>query len=388
MVVSFLDYPYFPVGALHLKIAYLVFPFYLPFVLYMSRCSLDRRLLLYTAVFITCLIPSVLYSTALTISLSFLFGALVCVIVMWSFYELTKGLGHHTIDMMVWIYRCTIALTIPLVALGLQPLPHRGSFTLYEPSYWAIALIPYFCIVFHRLFAGRRKGAVLDSILILTAIVLSQSASMVLWCALSFLLLAIAMKRLRLKVVIAAVALGASALFGLYQLNDRAANFFDSVSAVSDWSHVLVAVAFIGGNRLQRTSEAFRAVLQHPMVGVGLGALVRYTTIHFNVNDFTVLGTSVADFDTSLPVTNMFLELWAESGILGLASFLLLIKYVFKMANIPALLALRVALCITLLSLVVESSYLRPYMWLLLGVILGYRKVCEQDLKRELRPLS
>ncbi len=379
MLVSFLDYPYISVGPLHLKMDYLVFPFYLFLMVYLKKFAIDRSLLTYSALLIVCVLPSVIWSTAVPVSLSFLLGLVICLIVMWSTYELTKRLGQDSIRIMIYFYRATILLTVPLVVLGLQPQSHRGSFTLYEPSYWAIALIPYDCIVFYRLLDRKQEKVLVDLMFILAAIILSQSASMVIWCVLSLLLLAVMMNRLHLKVVFLAAVCTALFLFGLYRLNDRTATLFDSIAAVSGWDNIFLLIAFVGGNRLQRAYEGYQAVLQHPFLGVGLGALVNYTSTHFNPNDFTVLGSSASDFDTNGPVTNMFLELWAESGIFGIASFLLLLRLVFKRTNTPEMQAFRVALWVTMLSLMIESSYLRPYMWLLLGVSLGYREVCELE---------
>ena len=84
------------------------------------------------------------------------------------------------VDMLVWFYRSTVIVTVPLFVLRLQP---RGHFTLYEPSFWAIALIPYYCIAFHKLLTAGKRAFAVDGLFILTAIIISQSASMVIWLA-------------------------------------------------------------------------------------------------------------------------------------------------------------------------------------------------------------
>src|ERR1700733_947775 len=367
--VCFLDYPAVPVGGAVLKVAYLVFPFIFAAVLLQNRLHVNKKHALLGALFVGCVMPSVVLSTDVSTSLKFLFGVIVCLAIMGSMYRLTRAIGLRTVGLLVWVYRITVIVTIPLRISGLQG---RGHFTFYEASYWAIALIPYYCIAFHRLLTGRKRAFIVDGMFIVTAILISESVTMVLWVILSFAGVLIAMKRVRIKYVLAAATV--FIVFGViaYEFNDRAQGIVYTVRNVDGLDSVLSIAMFIGGNRLQRVLVAYRAAHDHPLFGVGLGALKNFTDLHFRAADFSILGNSADDFDVSMPATNIFLEMAAECGIVGLLAFLVLLRFIFKQCkNKPAVIPFQVALWITMISLMIESSYLRPYVWMLYGISLG-----------------
>lgn len=371
--VCFLDLPAIPIGGSNLKIAYMVFPFIFLFVLSHNGLRFNRRHALLGAMFVASVLPSVVASTDIKISLEFLFGVGVCLLIMGSMYGLARAIGTRIVDMLVLVYRSTVIITLLLVVSRIE---WPGHFTLYEPSYWATALIPYYCIAFHRLLTVGKRAFYVDGFFILTAIVISTSASMVIWAALSLVGLLIAMNRLRIRHIL--VTSLSFAFFGLvlYQFNDRAKNAFDAIWNIADLDSISKIIMMVGGNRLQRVLVAYQALRDHPLFGVGLGTLKKYTDLHFSADDFSIAGTSAADFDTSLPATNILLELSAECGIIGLLAFLVLLRFIFKQSkNKPAVIPFRVALCVTMLSLMIESSYLRPYVWMLYGISLGLSRL-------------
>lgn len=378
MLVCFLDYPYIPAGPLNLKMAYLIFPLYVPLMLYLKKLMVDRSVLGHSVLLILCVVPSVLWSTDIAISLSFLSGTIVCIVIMWSVYELTKIIGVKTINVMVSFYRATIILTVPLVVLGIEP---RGCFTLYEPSAWAIAMIPYYCIAFERLLVSGKRAFIVDGLFILSAIVLSTSVSMVLWCALSFVALALITKRIKFRGILISSCVGVVFLLASYEFNARTGRIFESISGGGDWVNLIMFLTLVGGNRIQRAYMACQVAYDHPFVGVGLGALARFTGLHFNANDFEIMGRSAYDFDPKLPSTNIVLELTAEAGILGIVGFLSLFRFVFRSVRDPESVVFRVSLFVTMVALMTESSYLRPYMWLLFGIALGYGEVCAMNIE-------
>jgi O-antigen ligase len=377
--VCFLDYPVIPVGGSALKVAYLVFPFLFSFVLLHNDLRVNKRQALLGTLFVVGVLPSIVFSTDIKTSLAFLLGVGVCLMIMSSMYVLTRAIGMRTVGMLVWVYRITVIITVPLFVSGLQ---YRGHFTLYEASYWAIALIPYYCIAFHKLLTVGKRAFVVDGLFILTAIIISQSVSMVIWAVLSFIGLLIAMRMVRIRSVL--VATMTSSVLGViaYKFSARAEGIFDAIWNIADWDSVVSLLLLIGGNRLQRTLVAYQALHDHPLLGVGLGALKNFTDLHFRAGDFSLTGMSAMDFDTSLPATNVLLELAAECGIVGLLAFLLLLHFIFKQCkNKPAVIPFRIALWVTMLSLMLESSYLRPYVWMLYGISLGL-----SSLHAEIKP--
>jgi O-antigen ligase len=339
----------------------------------------NRKHALLGTLFVVGVLPSVVFSTDIKTSLQFLFGVGVCLIIMGSMYGLTRAIGMRAVGMLVWIYRITVIITIPLFVSGLQ---YRGHFSLYEASYWAIALIPYYCIAFHKLLKVGKRAFFMDGLFILVAIIISQSVSMVIWVILSFVGLLIAMRMVRIRYVIVAamtfVILGAVA----YKFSTRAEGIFDALWNIADWDSLVSLLILVGGNRLQRALVAYQAFHDHPILGVGLGALKNFTDLHFRAGDFSLTGMSAMDFETSLPATNVLLELAAECGIIGLLAFLVLLRFIFKQCkNKPAVIPFRIALWVTMLSLIFESSYLRPYVWMLYGISLGL-----SSLHAEIKP--
>jgi O-antigen ligase len=367
--VCFSDYPAITIGGAVLKVAYVIFPAISALVLLENRVFVNKKHLILGIMFAGCILPSVVFSTDFSTSLKFLFGVVVCLAIMGSMYNMTRKIGMKAVNLLVWIYRASVIVTIPLFASRLQ---ERGHFTFYEASYWAIALIPYYCIAFHKLLTGRKLAFIVDGAYIATAILISQSASMILWVILSFAGMLIAMKRVRIKYVLGAATV--FIVFGViaYNFNERARVVFDAAGNIADVESIFSVLVLVGGNRVQRVLVAYQAFRDHPFFGVGVGALKNFTDLHFRASDFSILGNSAPDFEVSQPATNVFLELAAECGSVGLIAFLILLRYIFKQCkNKPAVVPFQVALWVTMISLMIESSYLRPYVWMLYGISLG-----------------
>jgi O-antigen ligase len=136
--------------------------------------------------------------------------------------------------------------------------------------------------------------------------------------------------------------------------------------------NALSLLIFVVGNRAQRLLVAYNALVEHPLFGVGIGALKSYASAFFSEDDFLLNGMSANDFTTELNATNIYLELAAEGGFTALAGFFVLLKYVYKRAGERELTTpLKFAFLISMISLLIESSYLRTYVWALYGIILG-----------------
>ena len=369
VLVSCMDIPNVAIGGVHLKVAYLIFPLYLPFVLYVSRMRFGATRLGLYALIVVLFAPAVFLSTDIKISLSYFVGILICLMVMETMYRLTMVLRWEMIDVLMWFYRTTVIVTAALVILHLQK---RGHFTLYEASYWAIALIPYYCIAFHRVLLKGIRAAWGDALLIVAAIVLSASLSMVLWSLVSFLFVAFRLKRVKLNRIFV-MLLGVVVLLAIaYRFNTRTRQAIDDLADADSWKTFFAAFIFMAGNRAQRVLVAWAVGWIHPIYGVGPGALVSYAMKHFQREDFTIMGISSADFKLSQPATNVFLQLWAETGIIGTFAYLALLVYVFrKIAKKAYAIPIQAALWITMLSLMIESSYIRTYVWMLYGIGLG-----------------
>lgn len=377
MFVCFMDIPNIPVGGVHLKMPQLVFPLYMPLLLLRYKFRVKKHLTVLGALFLSFLLPSVLFSTNIKISLEYLYAAVISVIIMNSMYRLATQMGSETVELMLWFYRWTVITTVPLVAFRLQ---ERGHYTLYEASYWAIALIPYYCISFNRLFDQGRNAFLWDGLIIVLALVTSSSVSMAIWIVISFLFVAFAKGRLTIKTIVTSGAVIIFLLVGAWIASDRVQSLFQIIADARDWSALPMLLVAAGGNRLQRILIAYRAFVEHPIVGVGPGALLDFASLHYRASDFSIGGMAASDFNTDLPATNAFLELAAEAGIIGFAAFLTLLWFVLRRsAGKPPISPFRISVVVTMLSLTIESSYLRPYVWMLYGITLGLSDACCSD---------
>lgn len=116
------------------------------------------------------------------------------------------------------------------------------------------------------------------------------------------------------------------------------------------------------GDRISGWYKAFKVFLENPIFGVGPSAYQKYT-------------------NTNSPPTNVTLELLANTGLLGLVSFLLffigvIFKSLYKVKNIKSEKAIIVrafifAFVVFGIVLQANQNYLRIYMWMHLGIISG-----------------
>jgi hypothetical protein len=357
-------------GGLHVKIAFIVFPIYLFILLFNYGFKIYRSHLGVGLVFLVLLVPSVIGSVSPLHSFAFLIGACVCVCTMLGFSMMAARLGPATIDVMVLFYRFSVLMTLPLVALGIQ---ERGSFTFYEPSYYAVALIPYFCITFYRLSVGGARAAAIDCFTVLAAVIASKSFSMALWSFVAFLWMRVIAKKLRPIQLLAVFGIIA-ALFSLACLFDSrtqaAIEIFRDASADPEWfANIAIHLA---GNRVQRVYMAWDIACSHTILGVGLGVFKNYTTNFLGYSDYSIMGISASDFEVETNAVCIYLEILAETGILGASGFLLLLFRIYRTGRSRAfVLPMVIAFLLSMISLVIESSYLRPYIWALYGTILG-----------------
>jgi hypothetical protein len=86
-----------------------------------------------------------------------------------------------------------------------------------------------------------------------------------------------------------------------YKVSARAEGIFDAIWNIADWDSVVSLLLLIGGDRLQRTLVAYQALHDHPLVGVGLGALKNFTDLHFRAGDFSLTGMSAMEIASPEP---------------------------------------------------------------------------------------
>jgi O-antigen ligase len=141
---------------------------------------------------------------------------------------------------------------------------------------------------------------------------------------------------------------------------------------ISDPSNSLSLLIFVVGNRLQRVLVAYQAFMESPLSGVGLGALKAYSSNNFNADDFSINGVSAYDFIVESNAANVFVEVAAEAGVIGFIGFMAVLFFIQRKKNNHLVLApFKIAFYVTMAALLIDSSYLRTYVWALYGVIIG-----------------
>lgn len=378
MIVVCLDIINIDLGNFKLKIAYIWFMFYLILFSLFFELSVKKNNLYVSLIFLASLLPSVIFSKNIVTSLAFYSGAIVCIVIMLSFAKMTVLAAPKLIGLLFGFYRFSIVLTLILVVGGLQ---ERGHFLLYESSYYAVVLIPYFCMTFYRLFLYGFKPSAIDIGFIFIAIAITQSASMVGWCILSFFCIYIK-SGVSKRIHFILMAFGIVIFFVLaYFFNKRAHLIFSRLFLLfENPSDSLSLLVFVVGNRLQRIVVGYEAFIQNPLVGVGLGAFREYSTNNFDPDDFVLNGVSAFDFTVDTPAANVFIEMAAEGGIIGFFGYIFILSFIHRQkGNIKLLAPLKIAFYVTMVSLLIEASYLRNYLWALYGIIIGVSSLNSEE---------
>ncbi|WFR79433.1 O-antigen ligase family protein [Janthinobacterium rivuli] len=380
MIVVCLDVISIDLGNFKLKISYVWFPLYLILFAYFFDLRMRLDNVKISAIFILSFLPSVLFSSNLITSVAFYAGTCICLVIMFTFSKMVYLAPVKIIKLLFLFYRFSVMLTAAMVVMQIQ---YRGHFLLYEPSYYAVALIPYFCITFHRAFLYGFKISIIDLFFIFLAIFISQSVSMVLWIFICFVLTYISFGRVRL---IYFAYFCAALLFFLliaYFFDARTRKIIDGLYGLfSNPSSSLNLLVFVVGNRLQRVLVAYQAFTESPFFGVGLGTLKAYSSSNFNASDFIINGITAADFIVESTAANVFVEVGAEAGIIGFIGFMSILFFIHRKKNNYVVLApFKIAFYVTMAALLIDSSYLRTYVWALYGIILGLSALEKERLQ-------
>jgi O-antigen ligase len=122
-----------------------------------------------------------------------------------------------------------------------------------------------------------------------------------------------------------------------------------------------------GGNRMSRVLSAIDVFYLHPIFGVGFNAYEEYSMV-IGINDYSG-GIGYLSAKGGPPI-NIYIELLATSGIIGLSGFLILIAYIF-LTSFKNMSPFFIAVIAMLIMLNFESSIMRPYFWVAIALALS-----------------
>ncbi|WP_440144520.1 O-antigen ligase family protein [Aeromonas veronii] len=285
------------------------------------------------------------------------------------FYLLGKKDLANTMKGILFSCRLTCLLGIFLWMFGVHA---RLQGFFYEPSYFSIALTPYFVYVILRLEFKITKENVFDGGSIVACLLGSMSGSLVLviLLAIFFRLLKYIKSPLMLTRSVLLSALVFILFFGYASnSNDLLSKTLSLVFSGVDNHQQLIDRA---GNRFPRLLLALDVVQDNP-TGVGVGTYIDYLEEH-NFPKYSNLPEWVSPL--SKPATNIYLEIAATCGWGAGVVFMIWNFVVIGRAKINTDInyVIFASFIIMIIALQIESNYLRPYFWCVFGLLASQPK--------------
>lgn len=331
-------------------------------ILFKSARRVERRLLIYLVTFILLISPSIVFSIAPIRSILYTIWIIATIA---SCYFLARILAENSKEtfqsqwgnqdlldgFIIRAYRLQLIVAFALFATKIH---ERPTFLYYEPSYFSISLSIYVALTLQNFL--KKEKYILDAFLILIYAATSFSASFLIVCALIFIL-HFDRRRLLLSITAIIVLFILGALYVTYVDDINT----EIIKGLVNGNIGIFELMLRGGNRLPRIFIAYDTFISNPINGIGLGTFEQYSQ-HlilpsiFEDNEYMVVN--------GLPAVNIYLEIAATAGLLGLIGFIIFlypvlhwgIKDKFRSPYFCALICM-------LLILAFESNYLRPYFW-------------------------
>ncbi|HDH0891141.1 TPA: O-antigen ligase family protein [Klebsiella pneumoniae] len=351
----------------------------IPLIIYgifilINKRTIDKNIWYVLFFFLLCT-PSLFYTYDIGKSVGYLFWIIFnFIFISCVFKSLAQEDYYQTLQGVMNSYRVQIVIGAILYILHIQ---ERAHVLYYEPSYFAISLIPYVVLVLASLLKQNHSlptpaARPLDLFLCLVAIVTTKSANLILIFLIGFLILSLYGRRKLLKVAVTLV-FASIAFMCLYfyakENNDLIAITFKNIFMSDNVTQALIERA---GNRWYRVEMAYDVALQH-FWGVGIGAYTEFTLNNKSSYPYySSLPWYLNPF--GLPAISLYIEMAATCGWLALIVWL---AWHYKMLFSKHVSSAKgsvifFSLIISMLILIIESSFMRPYYWALIGICLAH----------------
>ncbi|WP_350304134.1 O-antigen ligase family protein [Photorhabdus viridis] len=331
------------------------------FLTFIGRFKYRTGYITVSLFFLITLIPSIYYSLSPMksfFSTIMLFMNIFIVVGFIHMAILELNLNRDSlIRIIIYVYRVQITFSILFVVFGIT---ERAQFFYYEPSYMGLSLVLYTSAIFCNAMSG--KSIKLDILFALAFLCFSFSAIFLLSV---FIVSLIYMTMLKPRYMLLFLLLLGSILvayiFIIDDLNTLAIRNF--LNGNIDFEQLILR----GGNRISRILSAIDVFLLHPFFGVGFNAYEEYSIIK-GINDYS--GGIEYLTAKGLPAINIYIELMATSGIVGLLGFFILVVYICFLSRKKKS-PFFIAILSMLLMLNFESSIMRPYFWVAVALALS-----------------
>ncbi|CAH0540007.1 O-antigen ligase family protein [Vibrio marisflavi] len=370
MLLLSMDKPQVHVSGMAFRLSFLAF--FVIFLVQKSKIRISREDLFFFLSFIVFSLPSLVYSENLIKSIIYIFWMFflfLCISGVATTIPLDNGKFRFFFKGIIISYRVQIIASFFVVLFGFQS---RASGLLYEPSYFSLYLIPYLMFVLYSVIVDK-KYMFFDLFVLCLFVHSSKSATMFLSIGISLaVILTFASKRklvTLLKILVLAMV-----ILGALQIN-KAVNpgglvsitYSKMVDSKTD-SGALIYFLARTGNRWPRAQLAYEVAKSNPL-GVGIGT---YTAHIENNRNYPVLKKKWPWFlnPEGYPAINMYLQIAATCGWLVCFIFVIWnirLFIVLKSVDMKEFKILGLSFIVLCLSLNIESNYMRPYFWFLVG---------------------
>ena len=339
-----------------------------------ERKTIDNNIHYVFLFFLACA-PSTFYSYALGKSLGYLAWILFnFVFISCVFKKLAEEDYASTLKGIFYSYRFQI---IVAALLYFGHIHERAQFLYYEPSYFAIALIPYVVIFINSFIYKNKlvilpKATILDVFLCLLAIYTTKSANLLLIFVVSMCVISLHGRKKTLKIILSIFFL-VIAYLSLYFYSkghdDLISITFKNIFMSGNFWEAFIDRA---GNRWYRVEMAYQIAKDH-WWGVGIGAYAEYTLNTVSQYPFY---NSLPWYlkPIGMPAINLYIEMAATSGWIALVIWLIWhYKLLFskKRKKFKGT-VIYFSLLISMIILNIESSFMRPYYWVLIGICMAH----------------
>lgn len=280
-----------------------------------------------------------------------------------------KYLGNRSLEKtltgILFAFRFQIIIGFILFILSIQT---RAHVLFYEPSYFAIALIPYIVIYYNNLFnnfSSNKKSILIDTILITLAVISTQSFNlMVILLIIPLLFSIIASKNKLRDLSIGSLFITLCCSIIIYLSKNSNNLIANTVRNITESQNLFITLTERTGNRWPRFELAQEIALNN-FWGVGIGAYEKFTENNNFVN-FSHLPYYTNPI--GYPAVNIYFEIAATCGWIALVIWL---YWHFKLLkkSLTNNTLLFVILLTSMIILIIESNFLRPYYWMILALV-------------------
>ncbi|EMI5800813.1 TPA: O-antigen ligase family protein [Klebsiella aerogenes] len=327
----------------------------------------------YVLIFALTCLPSVFFSTNEGKSLGYLIWIIFNYISISIVYK--HLITNNKDNALVGIrdaYRFQIIIGALLTFSGIQ---YRAQVLYYEPSYFALSLTPYVVMIVSSITAiGKNKNLInytgkIDWFLIAIALYTTKSANLIFVFLISIIILSMIGKgKFKKTLLMSLVVLFIFGIFYFYSqgkddlLSTTFQNFINS-------SNKFNAAMDRTGNRWPRAQLTYDIAMS-TFWGIGIGAFEEYTLSHF-----LPMYSGLTDYLSPIgyPAINIYFEIAATCGWLALVVWLfwhykMLSEASKNKSDNPVIIC---SLIVAMLALFIESNFMRPYYWMLIGLVMG-----------------